>query len=624
VKKEQQQQQQEIEPPTVVSSSSAAAIPVTTRMCLKKEEEDNGHSKKTGDSNYNGPCHGSITVKKEEDENDDQQNSTNTPYTILSTTIVPDPAISSSSSNLNSSSRSGGTENDCSTKNNDDDDDDDDNHRFEKWESGNWCWLDDHTKSNDTTGCDIDTRVEKEEEEDNGSSFDTTTSGNDADDDTGVKKEVEEDTSDSSCKANNSRVKKEEGKNDNVKSFNTTNKIKNENENNCTRTAAAVSDNTIKSINNYHDDWTTGSWCWEVLPNLNSDGKSAVGSEAAASTITSTVAALIGTRSKRKLEQSQKNHKKKSKTIIQINKNNNSNNTNLDEDCISHGLNEDGNDGDDDDDDDDDATDDDVYYDDDGDDDDDDDDGDDDCNDGESECDESSWNSVTVTETTMKKGGQNVRHNHKEQWNKMYGRLVEYREQYKSTCVPRSYEADPQLATWVSTQRTTYNKLIAERKHKLNSIDFVWDSYDARWTEMYEQLVAYKNQYKSTCVPRSYEADPQLAKWVNRQRTNYNTNMPRLTTERKRRLNSIGFVWDLLDACWTEMYERLVAYKNQYKSTRVPISYEADPQLARWVSTQRTNYNRFRSRLTTDRAKKLYLDRAKKLDSIGFIWNAEK
>ena len=65
----------------------------------------------------------------------------------------------------------------------------------------------------------------------------------------------------------------------------------------------------------------------------------------------------------------------------------------------------------------------------------------------------------------------------------------------------------------------------------------------ARWTERYEQLVDYQKEHKSTCGLRSY--NPQLAKWVSKQRTNYNANSSRLTTDRIDRLNKIGFVWKL-------------------------------------------------------------------------------
>jgi len=56
---------------------------------------------------------------------------------------------------------------------------------------------------------------------------------------------------------------------------------------------------------------------------------------------------------------------------------------------------------------------------------------------------------------------------------------------------------------------------------------------------MYEQLVAYEKEHNSTQVPTKYKADPQLGKLVCKQRTRYRNN--KMTEERKRLLNSIGF-----------------------------------------------------------------------------------
>jgi len=366
---------------------------------------------------------------------------------------------------------------------------------------------------------------------------------------------------------------------------------------------ATVSDNTIKGNDDYYDDWTTGNWC---LEGRSHSATTIAGRSAAAATTSVTVS--TSTRNKRKLKQSRKNHKKKPRTINQNNKNKNNNNTNLDEDDKSDELHDYGNDDDDDDDDHDDDDDySDVYC--------------DDSNDDESEPDKSSGKGAVVAETSMHNGGAIVRNKYQELWNKMYGRLLKYKKKFQSMSVPYEFDDNEDgchLGRWVCTQRQKYkNKsLPAEMIDRLTSIDFVWDPYDAKWLKMYQRLVAYKEQYKSTCVPKSYKADPQLVRWVVKQRTNYNTNNSRLTTERKHQLNSIGFVWDPYDTLWTEMYERLVVYKNQYKNTRVSQRYQADPQLAHWVSAQRTNYNRNRSRLTTNRVKRL--------NSIGFIWNAEK
>ena len=136
-------------------------------------------------------------------------------------------------------------------------------------------------------------------------------------------------------------------------------------------------------------------------------------------------------------------------------------------------------------------------------------------------------------------------------WNEMYERLVDYKKEKKSTCVPTVYSADPQLGGWVQNQRKFYNT--NEPRHtadrikitQLASIGFVWNMYDAKWTEKYDRLVKYKKQNKTTCVPRSYPTDPQLGNWVSQQRISYNTKQLSLTADRITQLDSIGFVWKI-------------------------------------------------------------------------------
>ena len=142
----------------------------------------------------------------------------------------------------------------------------------------------------------------------------------------------------------------------------------------------------------------------------------------------------------------------------------------------------------------------------------------------------------------------NKRSFHEQEWDAIYERLVAYKKQNNSTCVPRLYKADRQLAIWVGNQRIYFNTnksyLTKERNDRLNAIAFVWDPRAARWKTMYERRVTYKKQNTSTCVPKSYKADPQLARWVTNQRLNHRTNRPSLTTARVKQLNSIGFIWN--------------------------------------------------------------------------------
>jgi hypothetical protein len=201
-----------------------------------------------------------------------------------------------------------------------------------------------------------------------------------------------------------------------------------------------------------------------------------------------------------------------------------------------------------------------------------------------------------------------------ERWDEMFQRLVAYKKVNKSTTVTRNYKEDPELGNWVHHQRVANSsKLIsAERTRRLDSIGFVWKIREPHeqfpWMDIYLTLVAYKKKHKSTNVPR-YGAYPRLGKWVSKQRQFYNNKT--LSIERINRLELIGFVWDPYDAQWMEMYGKLVEYKKENNSTKVPRLYTKYPSLGLWVSTQRKAYNN--GKMT---GKRLEL-----LNSINFAWS---
>lgn len=68
---------------------------------------------------------------------------------------------------------------------------------------------------------------------------------------------------------------------------------------------------------------------------------------------------------------------------------------------------------------------------------------------------------------------------------------------------------------------------------------------------------------------------------------------------------------DMPDKKWEEMYQSLVEYKTQHGNLLVPLKYNKNPQLAKWVRTQRNKYS----------AKVLPRNQILRLESIGFIWS---
>ncbi|OEU21560.1 hypothetical protein FRACYDRAFT_235184 [Fragilariopsis cylindrus CCMP1102] len=119
--------------------------------------------------------------------------------------------------------------------------------------------------------------------------------------------------------------------------------------------------------------------------------------------------------------------------------------------------------------------------------------------------------------------------------------------------------------------------------------------YDQIWMGMFDKLVAYKDQHRNTMVPQRYDIDPKLGLWVNVQRMIYRKN--ELNPNRVDLLKSIGFDWNGLKCkaatdqlIWMNMFQKLVTYKKQHNSTKVPQKYDEDPKFGLWVSKQRRHY----------------------------------
>jgi hypothetical protein len=80
-------------------------------------------------------------------------------------------------------------------------------------------------------------------------------------------------------------------------------------------------------------------------------------------------------------------------------------------------------------------------------------------------------------------------------------------------------------------------------------------------------------------------------------------------------LNKIGFDWGgSTGDTWMTFYNELVQYKREFGNCKVPSNYKSNPPLERWVAGQRSSM----------KSKSLSEDRIKKLNRLGFIWDAFK
>ena len=151
----------------------------------------------------------------------------------------------------------------------------------------------------------------------------------------------------------------------------------------------------------------------------------------------------------------------------------------------------------------------------------------------------------------------------------------------------------------------SFNIQLMER---LQEIDDATENWNAR----FEQLKTYLEKHNK--YPSRTDENPEirkLSKWVEYQRQNYKSR--KLPDDKIRKLQSINFIFQEKEKLsWDEMFNKLVKYINE--NGKYPQRTDADPEIRKlsiWITNQRAFY----------KSNKLPIDKIKKLQSIGFIFD---
>ena len=150
-----------------------------------------------------------------------------------------------------------------------------------------------------------------------------------------------------------------------------------------------------------------------------------------------------------------------------------------------------------------------------------------------------------------------------------------------------------------------------ERRQRLEALGFVWDVLTAQWEESFRYLELY-HQREGHCLVPDRHRDPasgyRLGGWVGVQRRTRDA----MSSDRRERLDALGFVWDPLTAWWEEGCRSLEIYRQREGHYRVPQPHR-DPasgyRLGGWVSKQREGKDT------------MLPERRARLDALGFVWN---
>lgn len=199
---------------------------------------------------------------------------------------------------------------------------------------------------------------------------------------------------------------------------------------------------------------------------------------------------------------------------------------------------------------------------------------------------------------------------HDATWEKMFAMLATYAKAHGHCNVRRGWTENPALATWAQTQRSNRATLSPERVARLEALSFQWEPIAAAWEEMFASLEGYKETFGDCNVPNQWTENQKLGSWVNTQRLFHRQG--KLSSERKSRLEGLGFVWDTRETYWEQMFAALVDFKEQHGHCNVPAKWDQNPKLGTWVTAQRSN----RTSLSDERKERL--------NTQGFIWKPQK
>lgn len=126
-------------------------------------------------------------------------------------------------------------------------------------------------------------------------------------------------------------------------------------------------------------------------------------------------------------------------------------------------------------------------------------------------------------------------------WDRGYGKLVEYKNNFGIVDVPKNLTFNGyKLGRWCLQQKIYYNKgeLSQNRIDKLNSIGFIFDSLEEEWNRRYEQYKRYVSENKTLYVPKQtvYENE-NLGSWILTQKHRFKVG--KLSEERIKKLETI-------------------------------------------------------------------------------------
>ena len=207
-------------------------------------------------------------------------------------------------------------------------------------------------------------------------------------------------------------------------------------------------------------------------------------------------------------------------------------------------------------------------------------------------------------------------------WEEGYRHAEAYFREHGNLDVISAYVCEDgyRLGVWISNQRgrrkgRAGRMLTDEQIARLERIGMIWSQVDYAFEQGYLAAREYLESHGDLMVPVGYVSPDgfRLGSWLLSKRMAYaSKNASQLNDEQRRRLETLGFVWDSRhEVSWEENYQEAAEYAAKHGNLDVRADYRQNGKcIYRWLSGQR-------DRLAQG---KLPDDKRKRLESLNPAW----
>jgi hypothetical protein len=177
-------------------------------------------------------------------------------------------------------------------------------------------------------------------------------------------------------------------------------------------------------------------------------------------------------------------------------------------------------------------------------------------------------------------------------WENAFATLLQYRDLF-GNCSPKLSYVTPdnfKLGEWVSNQRQRKKSGLLEQSRvtRLESVQFVFDVEQAAFDRGMRALLDFREVHGHCDVPRSYQTSEgfNLGSWCSSIRSRLG--LPSYM-EQRASLAAVGFIFNLPEHRWNQMYEAACEYQTSTGAQSVPVKYVSPGGLkvGVWLSRQK-------------------------------------